>query len=500
MSDSTSLAVAAALLVVLAGLAGAMTVATQATTSVTIETNPTDPNDAEATHTVVFTPVESALFGATFDDIRVNYSIDQPTADVSNVGAGTIERIGIDRGGDDVGTRIDDPANVTEVTATSDGTDVLIRTNNQLTITTGDEIVVVLRPVQNPQNNGTASVEATVNTQSTAESATDTVTYEYNSASVNFTDQSTPGDTVTVEDVSLSEAGYVVILNRSGRNPGEVRGATYVTAGQNQTVSVEIEPPVETQTELWAQVHLDTNGDRRFNYSSSGGTVDGPFETRDDNVMASDSATVWNEARTQTPSDGGGGSDGGESSDGAPNISDYLATADGGEITVSFDTDENLANIEVDVRGPEDATMTTEDFDGNEYEGYEGTYDAGTDGEYTLELVSAEDSAGNDGADDGDYSDTATVEGAGTPTSSPTPTPTVADSPTATTTDEATATPTDTPAETDDTEETTTDGMATDDDGDEVTASPTEDDAAGPGAVVALAALLGSALLVYRRR
>jgi hypothetical protein len=495
MSDSTSLAVAAALLVVLAGLAGAMTVATQATTSVTIETNPTDPNDAETTHTVVFTPVESALFGTTFDDIRVNYSIDQPTADVSNVGTGTIERIGIDRGGDDVGTRIDDPANVTEVTATSDGTDVLIRTNNQLTITTGDEIVVVLRPVQNPQNNGTASVEATVNTQSTAESATDSVTYEYNAASVNFTDQSTPGDTVTVEDVSLSEDGYVVILNRSGRNPGEVRGATYVTAGQNQTVSVEIEPPVETQTELWAQVHLDTNGDRRFNYSSSGGTVDGPFETRDDNVMASDGATVWNEARTRTPSDGGGGE-----SDGAPNISNYRATADGGEITVSFDTDENLADIEVDVRGPEDATMTTEDFDGNKYEGYEGTYDAGTDGEYTLELVSAEDSAGNDGADDGDYSDTATVEDAGTPTSSPSPTPTVTDSPTDTATDEETATPTDTTAETDDTKETTTDGMATDDDGDEETASPTEDDAAGPGAVVALAALLGSALLVYRRR
>jgi hypothetical protein len=34
-------------------------------------------------------------------------------------------------------------------------------------------------------------------------------------------------------------------------------------------------------TDLWSQVHLDTSGDRQFNYSSSGGTVDGPFETRD---------------------------------------------------------------------------------------------------------------------------------------------------------------------------------------------------------------------------
>jgi PGF-CTERM protein len=499
MNDSTYVAAAAAIVVLVAGLAGAMTVATQATTSVTIETNPTDPNDAEATHTVVFTPVESTLFGSTFDDIRVNYSIDQPTADVSNVGAGTIERIGIDRGGDDVGTRIDDPANVTEVTATSDGTDVLIRTNNQLTITTGDEIVVVLRPVQNPQNNGTASVEATVNTQSTAESATDPVTYEYNSAAVNFTDQATPGETVTVDDVSLSEDGYVVILNRSGRNPGEVRGATFVTAGQNQTVSVDIEPPVETQTELWAQIHLDTNDDRRFNYSSSGGTVDGPFETRDDNVMATDSATVWNDARTQTPDDG---DDPETPSDDAPDITNYRATADGDEITVSFDSDETLADIEVDVRGPESATLTTDEFSGNQYEGYRATYDAGTDGEYTLELVEAEDGSGNDGADDGDYSDTATASGTSDNTSDNTTTAT--EDQRTDINDTATATDsqrTDTATATDDDTAGTETPSVTDDDGTTFdTATPTDEDGPGFGPVVALIALLASALLIYRRR
>ena len=190
MIDSEYVAVGAVFLVLLAGIAGATTVATQdgATPSVTIESSPTDPN-AKATHAVVFTPVESTE--ETFDDIRVDYSVDEPAADVSNVNNNTIERIGIDREGDDNGTQIDDAANATEVTDTANGEAVLIQTNSQLTINPDDEIVVVLRPVQNPQNGGTVNVTTTVNTQSTAaESATDTVTYENNSAFVNFNDQS----------------------------------------------------------------------------------------------------------------------------------------------------------------------------------------------------------------------------------------------------------------------------------------------------------------------
>ena len=229
MIDSEHVAVGAVFLVVLAGIAGATTVATQSTTpSVMVESSPTDPN-AKATHAVVFTPVEST--GETFNDIRVNYSVDEPAADVSNVNNNTIERIGIDRDGDDNGTQIDVAANVTEVSDRKNGTAVLIQTNDNLSINSSDQIVVVLRPVQNPQNNGTAEVEATVNTQSTApESATDTVTYENNSAFVNFNDQSR-NDTVRVDDVSLSEDGHVVILNESGERPDEVRGATFVKAG-----------------------------------------------------------------------------------------------------------------------------------------------------------------------------------------------------------------------------------------------------------------------------
>ena len=87
-----------------------------------------------------------------------------------------------------------------------------------------------------------------------------------------------------------------------------------------------------------------------------------------------------------------------ESEDSAPEITDYSVTVDENEITVSFESDENLVDIEVDVRGPDGGTLTEEDFEGDQFEGYNAAYRAETNGEYTLELVTAEDSAGNDGA------------------------------------------------------------------------------------------------------
>ena len=112
------------------------------------------------------------------------------------------------------------------------------------------------------------------------------------------------------------------------------------------------------------------------------------------------------------------------SGDNDPDISNYQVTSDGDEISVSFDSNETLVDIEVDVRGPDNGTLTEKDFDGDRFEGYEATYRADSDGEYTLELVTAEDSSNNDGADDGDYSDSASVQTSdnGTATASPTPT------------------------------------------------------------------------------
>ena len=98
-----------ALLTVLAAVSGSMVVAQPDTVgaSVDIDATPSDspPASGESTHTTVFTVTSgSAVAGRALNDIRVDYSIDQPTAQASNA---EVLRIGIDRDGDDPGTRIE---------------------------------------------------------------------------------------------------------------------------------------------------------------------------------------------------------------------------------------------------------------------------------------------------------------------------------------------------------------------------------------------------------
>jgi PGF-CTERM protein len=278
-------------------------VVTAQTTGVAVDATPTDTDEAESTHTVVFTLGSSAeSAGRSFDSIRVDYSQETPSADVSNVGAGTIERIGVDRGGDDIGTRIDETATINEVTGGADGNAILIQTNGALGLNEGDEVVVVLRPVQNPQNEGTPSAEVTLNTQGAVEAATDAVTYEATSASVSLPDQRTDGDSVTVDSATPSEGGWVVVLDEGGRNADAVRGQTYLSAGSHSDVEVSLAEPVSSNTELAAQIHHDTNGDRLFDYS--GGNTDRPYENADGNIQASDTGQV-------TVDEGGDGGEGG---------------------------------------------------------------------------------------------------------------------------------------------------------------------------------------------
>jgi len=287
-------------LVVLVALAlgGATVTATGMLTTTshgpTVDATPSDPNDADATHAVTM-PLgsDAGVAGQPFDDLVVDYSLAQPTADVSNVGTVDIERIGIDRGDDAVGTRIDDTASVTEVSAFADGKALRLGLAGNLTLQSGDEVVVVLQGVQNPQNAGNASVEITVNSQSAATSANATVRYEQNDATVTFENRTTDGDTVTVQSVNLSEGGFVVIQNTSGAVPGEVRGAsTYLEPGRHEDVTVTLDEPLTGNETLVAQAILDTNGDRIPDYESTGGEKDGVYRNVDDNVIGSDEAEL----------------------------------------------------------------------------------------------------------------------------------------------------------------------------------------------------------------
>ena len=229
---------------------------------------------------------------------------------------------------------------------------------------------------------------------------------------------------------------------------------------------------------------------------------------------------------TPTPTD--------DSSDDAPQITNYRVTSDGGVITVAFDSDENLVDIEADVRGPEDSTLTEEDFSGDRFEGFQATFEPGSDGYYTVELVTTEDSSGDDGAQGEDFTDSTTLESTNESTDGSTDDSTDDSSSNSTddstdssgdstddsssdstddssgdSTDDSSSDSTDdstddssSDSSSDDTGESGDDGGDTggSDDGMDGTEAPTESDGPGPGPVVAVTALLAVALLFYRRR
>jgi len=95
-----------------------------------------------------------------------------------------------------------------------------------------------------------------------------------------------------------------------------------------------------------------------------------------------------------------------------PTISDFNATNPSGQdVQVSFNASEQLNRIEVDITGAETATLTESDFTETNNGGtftYVATYSGSSDGDYTAELRTATDSAGNDGA--GAETDTVTVD------------------------------------------------------------------------------------------
>ncbi|MEF8977035.1 MAG: hypothetical protein V5A21_12485, partial [Halapricum sp.] len=98
----------------------------------------------------------------------------------------------------------------------------------------------------------------------------------------------------------------------------------------------------------------------------------------------------------------------------APMIDPFTVTnPEGQNVSVSFNSTEELAIINVTLRGPENATLTEVDFAYDSANGtYTATYDASSDGTYTATLHTAVDAAGNDGATG--QSDTVEVDTEGT--------------------------------------------------------------------------------------
>jgi PGF-CTERM protein len=173
------------------------------------------------------------------------------------------------------------------------------------TETTGDAAAADVTTTTTPNNTSTATTTATPNNTSTATATpnatatpTDTpeptATPRTGTATITFTDQQ--GETtVTVDSVSLSEGGFVVIYNSSGIVIGT---SDYLEPGDYESLNVSVSPAFTMSEVVIAEVHYD-NGDQSFNATEdvayeSGGTAvsDTAFVSPDGFSRTTDTATA----------------------------------------------------------------------------------------------------------------------------------------------------------------------------------------------------------------
>jgi hypothetical protein len=105
------------------------------------------------------------------------------------------------------------------------------------------------------------------------------------SAETTFSTQQSYGSTVTINEVNLSQGGFVAVRNETGVNDTLIGVSRYLAPGSYDDLQVRLyngSAPNSSQSrlngtqELIAVVHRDTNGDRQFDFVEGGGT-DSPF-------------------------------------------------------------------------------------------------------------------------------------------------------------------------------------------------------------------------------
>ncbi|ELY45652.1 hypothetical protein C495_07725, partial [Natronorubrum sulfidifaciens JCM 14089] len=92
-------------------------------------------------------------------------------------------------------------------------------------------------------------------------------------ASIAFEDQQQDGESVIIEEVTLSDGGFIVITD-SGEEPLVV--SDYLGAGTHENVTIERDE-VDLVGRLTATVHQDTTDDETYAYEDSDGEEDRPY-------------------------------------------------------------------------------------------------------------------------------------------------------------------------------------------------------------------------------
>ncbi|MGM0592606.1 MAG: DUF7282 domain-containing protein [Halobacteriota archaeon] len=149
----------------------------------------------------------------------------------------------------------------------------------------------------------TVSVQDEAN-DSDSESANET---DQPTASVAFSEQTTDGTQVTVDEVTLEEGGFVTIHDSSllvGNVIGSVIGVSaYLEAGTHEDVVVELDQPLEESETLIAMPHLDTNENQTYDFVETEGEADGPYLTADGEPVIDDAQITLEEAADDEPAD-----------------------------------------------------------------------------------------------------------------------------------------------------------------------------------------------------
>ncbi|WP_238709520.1 DUF7282 domain-containing protein [Natronorubrum halophilum] len=129
------------------------------------------------------------------------------------------------------------------------------------------------------------------------------------SASVSVTDQSGDGDTLTVDELDLSDGGFVSVHTDSETGP-TIGSSSYLDAGTHSDVEVSLDEPVDEDTTLYVLVHRDTNGNEEFDFPSS----DGAYEDAGTSVSGDVEYTL----DSSSSGDDDGSDDDGGDDDGTP--------------------------------------------------------------------------------------------------------------------------------------------------------------------------------------
>jgi PGF-CTERM protein len=100
-------------------------------------------------------------------------------------------------------------------------------------------------------------------------------------ASIAFSEQTTSGETITVDSVTLQDGGFVTVHDATvteGAVFDSIRGTSaYLGPGTHEDVEITLDQPIEEDTTLVPMAHRDTDGDEAYTFAESEGAADGPY-------------------------------------------------------------------------------------------------------------------------------------------------------------------------------------------------------------------------------